>query len=274
MRGCKRIIVAAASAALAGLGQASAQYQPESYQPRYEGYESQFGAEDGLIEVDLELVLAVDISYSVDEEEARRQRDGYIAALSHPDVIMAIQSGVTGRIAVTYVEWADAGLQRAAVDWVVIGSEEDAQLFAATLAAAPLERGHYTAIGSAIMDGVERIETNAYTAPRRIIDLSGDGPQNQGAELADARARADEARVVVNGLPVITERPGHWVRPVEVNLGQWFRDNVATGPGAFVHSVETPDELRAAIQRKLTLEIAGAAPDVLELGGTGRAFLE
>lgn len=220
-----------------------------------------------LIEVDLELVLAVDISYSVDEEEARRQREGYVTALAHPDVIGAIEGGPLGRVAVTYVEWADAGFQRAAADWTVIGSEADALAFAAAVADAPLERGHYTAIGAAIADAVRRIETNQYTGYRRVIDISGDGPQNQGLPLAEARSMADDARIIVNGLPVMSDRPGRWVRPVEVNLDAYFNDNVITGPGAFVHPARTAEEFRAAILRKMTLEIAGAAPGLTELTG-------
>ncbi len=224
----------------------------------------QAAAQD-MIEVDLELVLAVDISYSVDEDEARRQREGYVAALAHPDVISAIEGGPLGRIAVTYVEWADSRFQRAAADWTVIASEEDALGFAATVAAAPLERGHYTAIGAAIADSVRRIETNQYQGYRRLIDISGDGPQNQGMDLAEARALADEARIIVNGLPVITDQPGRWVRPVEVNLDAYFEENVITGPGAFVLAARTAEEFRTAILRKMTLEIAGAAPAPVEL---------
>jgi hypothetical protein len=218
-----------------------------------------------MIEVDLELVLAVDISYSVDEDEARRQREGYVAALAHPDVISAIEGGPLGRIAVTYVEWADSRFQRAAAEWTVIASEDDALAFAAVVAAAPLERGHYTAIGAAIADSVRRIETNQYQGYRRLIDISGDGPQNQGMDLAEARAMADDARIIINGLPVITDQPGRWVRPVEVNLDAYFEDNVITGPGAFVLPARTADEFRTAILRKMTLEIAGAAPAPSEL---------
>jgi len=230
----------------------------------------------GSIDVDVELVLAVDISYSVDEEEAQRQREGYVAALASEDVIRSIQGGPLGRIAVTYVEWADRGFQRAAADWTVIGSEEDALEFASRVAAAPLERGHYTAIGAALADAVNRIETNDYNAPRLIIDISGDGPQNQGVPLEQARAMADEAQVVVNGLPVISADSGRWVRPVEVNLDDYFRENVITGPGAFVLPARTEAEFREAILRKLIIEIAGALPSPGEVDaeygvGRGRA---
>ena len=220
-----------------------------------------------IVEVDVELVLAVDISYSVDLEEARRQREGYVAALAHPDVISAIQAGPHGRIAVTYVEWADAGFQRPAAPWTMIASEADAMAFAAVVAAAPLERGHYTAIGSAIADGVERIESNNFQGIRRLIDISGDGPQNHGMDLAEARAMARAAGITVNGLPIITERPGHWTRPAEINLDEYFDRNVLTGPGAFVLAVREPEDIQMAILRKMTLEIAGAAPSRSELSG-------
>lgn len=223
-------------------------------------------AQEERIEVDVELVLAVDISYSVDEEEARRQREGYVAALASDDVINMIQGGPLGRIAVTYVEWADSGFQRAAADWTVIASEEDALAFAARVADAPLERGHYTAIGAAIADGVARIRDNNFDAPRRIIDISGDGPQNQGMSLETAHALAEEESVVVNGLPVISERDGRWVHPVEVNLDAYFEENVITGPGSFVLPARAEEEFRVAILRKLVLEIAGAAPSPVELG--------
>jgi hypothetical protein len=218
------------------------------------------------VEVDVELVLAVDISYSVDEEEARRQREGYVAALAHPDVIRSIQGGPLGRIAVTYVEWADAGFQRAAADWTIISTEEDALSFASVVAAAPLERGHYTAIGAAIADAVSRLENNGYTSPRRIIDISGDGPQNQGLPLETAHVRARDAHVVINGLPVISERAGRWVRPVEVHLDTYFDENVISGPGAFVLPARSEGEFRDAILRKLVIEIAGAMPSPSELG--------
>lgn len=230
-------------------------------------------AQGDRVDVDVELVLAVDISYSVDEEEAHRQREGYVAALAHEDVIRSIQGGPLGRIAVTYVEWADTGFQRAAADWTVISDEADALDFAARVAAAPFERGHYTAIGSAIADGVRRIDGNDYTAPRLIIDISGDGPQNQGLPLDQAHLLADELGVVVNGLPVVAQNAGRWVRPVEVNLEGYFRDNVITGPGAFVLPARAEDEFRVAILRKLVLEIAGAMPSRSELAlpETGRA---
>jgi hypothetical protein len=225
-------------------------------------------------DVDVELVLAVDISYSVDEEEARRQREGYVAALASEDVIRSIRGGPLGRIAVTYVEWADSGFQRAAADWTVIAGEADALEFAARVAAAPLERGHYTAIGAAIADSVARIRSNPHTAPRRIIDISGDGPQNQGLPLDQARAMADEAGVVVNGLPVISVDEGRWVRPAELHLDDYFRDNVIAGPGAFVLPARTEAEFREAILRKLVIEIAGAVPSPDELGRGASGAME
>lgn len=212
------------------------------------------------VEVDVELVLAVDISYSVDEEEARRQRAGYVAALASEGVLRSIQGGPLGRIAVTYVEWADSRFQRTTADWTVIASEQDALDFAAMVADAPYERGQYTAIGAAIADGVRRIEENNFIAPRRIIDISGDGPQNQGLPLETAHRLAAEAHVVVNGLPVLARDSGHGIHRAEIDLDGYFEDQVITGPGAFVLPARTEDEFRQAILRKLVLEIAGLQP--------------
>ncbi|MFS2316904.1 DUF1194 domain-containing protein [Maricaulis sp. D1M11] len=215
-------------------------------------------------QVDLELVLAVDISYSVDEEEARRQRAGYVAALASEQVLRSIQSGLHGRIAVTYVEWADSGMQRTAADWSVIETEADALAFADQVANAPYVRGNYTAIGAAIVDSVARLDNNTYSAPRQVIDISGDGPQNQGVSLVEARARADAAGVVVNGLPVI-QPDGASRYAAEMDLEGYFEREVMTGSDAFVLPARSEDEFRQAILRKLVLEIAGASPSPQEL---------
>ncbi len=136
---------------------------------------------DGREYVDLELVLAVDVSSSIDEVEARRQREGHVAALADPEVISAIQGGGYGRIAVMYLEWADGDFQRVVAPWTVIGTEADARIFAASLATAPFISGRRTAIGAAIESSITLIEDNDYQGMRQVIDLSGDGPQNSGS---------------------------------------------------------------------------------------------
>ena len=221
---------------------------------------AQAQARQASVKVDVELVLAVDISYSIDEEEAKRQRDGYVAALAHPNVMAAIQGGPHGRIAVTYMEWADEGLQRLAAPWAIIGSESDALSFAAVLNAAPLERGHYTAIGSAMNRALDMIETNNIEGDRKVIDISGDGPQNQGDDLAQARERAIAAEVIVNGLPIVQQKEGGMMNRRGRSIDAYYAEHVIAGPYAFIVRAESFDEFRTAVMRKLILEIADAGP--------------
>lgn len=219
--------------------------------------------EDGREKVDLELVLAVDVSSSIDETEARRQREGHVAALADPEVISAIQSGGYGRIAVMYLEWADADFQRVVAPWTVIGTEADAQAFAATLATSPFISGRRTAIGAAIDSSVSLIEGNAYEGRRRVIDLSGDGPQNAGPSLSAARDRADNALITVNGLPIDNSRQ-HPFRPsVTINVSAYFENEVITGPGAFISPTNEHEDFVDALRRKLIIEIAGLDPEAV-----------
>ena len=218
---------------------------------------------DGREKVDLELVLAVDVSSSIDETEARRQREGHVAALADPEVISAIQSGGYGRIAVMYLEWADADFQRVVAPWTVIGTEADAQAFAATLATSPFISGRRTAIGAAIDSSVSLIEGNAYEGRRRVIDLSGDGPQNAGPSLSAARNRADHALITVNGLPIDNSRQ-HPFRPsVTINVSAYFENEVITGPGAFISPTNEHEDFVDALRRKLIIEIAGLDPEAV-----------
>ncbi|WP_291841636.1 DUF1194 domain-containing protein [Maricaulis sp.] len=216
--------------------------------------------EDGRERVDLELVLAVDVSSSIDETEARRQREGHVAALADPDIISAIQSGGYGRIAVVYLEWADADFQRVVAPWTVIETEEDAQIFAATLATAPFISGRRTAIGAAIDSSVTLMEENAFEGVRQVIDISGDGPQNSGPSLSLARSRADTANITVNGLPIANVRQ-HPFRPsVSIDVSAYFENQVITGPGAFISPSNEHDDFVDALRRKLIIEIAGLDP--------------
>ena len=219
----------------------------------------------GLEFVDLELVLAVDVSSSIDEVEARRQRDGHVAALADADVISAIQGGGYGRIAIMYLEWADGDFQRVVAPWTVIETEEDALAFAASLAVAPFISGRRTAIGSAISTSVNLIETNRYEGIRKVVDISGDGPQNSGSSLSEARILADEARVTINGLPIQPGKQNPFRPSVRIDVAAYFEREVITGPGAFISPSEEHDDFVQALQRKLIIEIAGLDP-VLYLG--------
>lgn len=215
---------------------------------------------DGREYVDLELVLAVDVSSSIDEVEARRQREGHVAALADPEVISAIQSGGYGRIAIVYLEWADGDFQRVVAPWTVIATESDARIFAASLATAPFVSGRRTAIGSAIDTSITLLDTNAYHGVRQVIDLSGDGPQNSGASLSQARDRAAAALITINGLPIQSERQSPFRPSVTIDVADYFEKQVITGPGAFISPTNQHVNFVDALRRKLILEIAGIEP--------------
>lgn len=206
--------------------------------------------------VDLQLVFAVDVSRSVDADEARLQRDGYIAALTHPRVIKAITSGPVGRIAVTYFEWANAGYQLIVVPWTVIASEGDARAVAAALNEAPIVAANWTSISGAIDFGASLMAASGFTSPRRVIDISGDGRNNNGRPAADARDEAVRQGIVINGLPVINDRPNFGYRP-ERDLDVYYRTEVIGGPGAFIKVADGFAAFGEAILAKLVTEISG-----------------
>ena len=215
---------------------------------------------DGREYVDLELVLAVDVSSSIDEVEARRQREGHVAALADPEVISAIQGGGYGRIAVMYLEWADGDFQRVVSPWTVIGTEADARIFAASLATAPFISGRRTAIGAAIDSSITLIEENRYEGIRQVIDLSGDGPQNSGSSLSAARSRAETALITINGLPIQSERQSPFRPSVSIDVADYFEKQVIAGPGAFISPTNEHEDFVDALKRKLIIEIAGLDP--------------
>ncbi len=211
------------------------------------------------LEVDLELVLAVDISYSVDEGEARKQRNGYVAALQSKEVVDAIRSGPHGRIAVTYVEWADSAMQRTVAPWTIIASEANADAFAKKVHDAPFVQGHYTAIGSMVERAMVLFDINHANGLRQVIDISGDGPQNQGASLETARRRAADRDIVINGLSIISDQQDPWRPRVKVKIDNYYRNQVIAGPGAFVIPARDFDDFKKAVLRKMILEIADNA---------------
>jgi len=208
------------------------------------------------IPVDLELVLAVDISRSIDEEEAQMQRAGYRAALTDPEVMQAIQAGMLGRIALTYVEWAGEGAQQVIIPWTLIGTDQDAQGFADLLAQAPIRFAMWTAIGDAIDFSAALFEANGFDGTRRVIDVSGDGPSNNGPRIDQARDRAVDAGITINGLPILNDRPSPGGFPGVANLDLYYSDCVIGGPGAFIVPAEGFEAFGRAIRSKLLLEIA------------------
>ncbi|MDH3242681.1 MAG: DUF1194 domain-containing protein [Alphaproteobacteria bacterium] len=200
--------------------------------------------------VDLELILMADGSGSVDHEEFLLQRRGYARALRQPRVVNAIRSGALGRIALTYVEWSGHSLQVPIVPWTLIRSAADVEAFAQQLEKQPraLEGGG-TAVGSAILYGVQSLNNNLYEGTRRVIDLSGDGPDKDGVAAAFGRDQAVAQGITVNGLPILSLR-----RPA---LDVFFMDNVIGGPGAFSIPAKGFKDFYSAILTKLIREIAG-----------------
>ena len=214
------------------------------------------------VEVDLELVLAVDISLSMDSEEQRLQRDGYVAAIRHPDVIAAIRDGLHGRIGLTYLEWAGTASQQVLVPWSLVDGEEAAEVFAERLAASPLRGAYRTSISSALDFAHVLFEGSGFSAPRRVVDVSGDGANNQGLPVTLARDRLVDQGLVINGLAVMIERAGADDFFHLANLDEYYEDCVIGGAGAFVIRITDPDHFAAAIRRKLILEIAVAEPRI------------
>jgi hypothetical protein len=211
------------------------------------------------IPVDLELILAVDVSRSMDTDEQQLQRDGYVAALTDPQVVEAITQGRRGRIALSYVEWAGPETQYKVVDWRVIDGPASARAFAGVLARAPIQHFRGTSISNSLAFLAPQFDNNGYEATRRVIDVSGDGPNNMGIPVELARAAAVDNGITINGLPIMIKRPeGFAAIP---NLDVYYEDCVIGGFGAFTVVVHSADQFAEAIRRKLVLEIAGNAPD-------------
>lgn len=210
-------------------------------------------------EVDLALVLAVDVSHSMDEDEQRLQRLGYIAAITSPQVLQAIASGLTGKIALAYVEWGGAVSQHTLVDWRVISDRASAERFAADLANTPQQRVFRTSISGGMFYSASLLGRLPHTALRHVIDISGDGPNNQGPAVDFARNKVLAARITINGLPLMLKRATSGWYDIE-NLDAYYEHCVIGGPGAFTIPVRDIDAFAEAVRMKLVLEIAGRIP--------------
>ena len=215
---------------------------------------SAYPARADVTEVDLALVLAVDISQSMDEEEQVLQREGFVEAFRSTIVHKAVADGTIGRISVTYMEWAGTGYQRVLVPWTVLDGPDSAKAFADRLAQAPIARAPYTSIAGAIEFGVRLLRESHVHSFRQVIDISGDGINNEGSVVTQARDDAVSRGVTINGLPIMLKRPiGEEVE----YLDSYYRDCVIGGVGAFVLPVTASGQLVTGIKTKLILEIAG-----------------
>ena len=208
--------------------------------------------------VDLELVLAADISGSMDSQEAALQREGFVRALRHPEVLKAIQGGQLGRIAVTYVEWAGPHFQSTRVDWTEIADAKDAAAFASAVARPEISTAWYTSISTLITAAARSFEGNGFKGTRRII--AGDGPNNKGEMLPGARDRAVAEGIIINGLPIINNRLSPGGFPPLPNLDLYYEDCVIGGSSAFLVVANGFGDFARAILKKMVLEIAGHAP--------------
>jgi hypothetical protein len=209
------------------------------------------------VPVDVELVLAVDVSESMDRDEFVVQRAGYVRALRDPAFIRAAQSGATGRVAVTYFEWAGTVRAASVVPWQVIDDRDSAFSFAAKLQARPFSAFRGTSISGALAFGVSALEANGFEGSRLVIDVSGDGPNNFGPAVTGARDAAIARGVTINGLPIMI-RPS----PIFPAMDRYYSHCVIGGPGAFALPVRVVSEFGVAIRRKLILEVSGSTDDV------------
>ncbi|MGB3244478.1 MAG: DUF1194 domain-containing protein [Sulfitobacter sp.] len=211
------------------------------------------------VEVDLELFLAVDVSRSMSPQELELQRRGYAEALTSPQVATALQGGLLGRIAITYVEWAEASAKRVIVPWTLVESPEHAAEIAATLTATYDNNLRRTSISGALDYAAAAFEGNGFIGLRRVIDISGDGPNNQGPPVLEVRAQVLGKGIVINGLPLMTQDALSEIWGIP-DLDVYFERCVIGGPGSFMIPVKGWAQFPAAVRRKLVLEIAGLPP--------------
>lgn len=212
------------------------------------------------IEVDVELLLLVDVSRSMSPNELEIQRRGYAEALTSDAVLNVIGDGFLGHIAIAYVEWAGSYSQRIVQDWAVIGSRADAEAFAQTLTSHFSTGMRRTSISSALRSGAEMFEDNGFTGLRRVIDISGDGPNNDGGPVVPARDAVLAKGITINGLPLMTQEGMGSQWQLE-DLDRYYTDCVIGGTGSFVIPVVDWAEFAGAVRKKLILEIAGRTPD-------------
>lgn len=206
--------------------------------------------------VDVLLVLAVDVSRSIDEDEARLQREGYRVAVSDPVVVAAIRGGMIGAVGVAYVEWAGIEYQRTVLPWRRIATQADADAWASELAAAPRASLSWTSISGGIRHARQVMAECPWEATRKVIDVSGDGVNNSGPPADLQRDAALAEGITINGLPIINDRPTFGRLP-PVPLDDYYRENVIGGPGHFMIVAEDFESFGVAVKRKLIREIAG-----------------
>jgi hypothetical protein len=210
--------------------------------------------------VDVELILAVDVSYSMDMDELAIQREGYAQAIVSREFLQALKSLPNGKIAITYFEWAASSDQKIIIPWRVIDGPETADAVSNEIMRTPVRRASRTSISGAIYFAMPLFDENPYKGLRRVIDISGDGPNNNGAPVVGAREEALSKGIVINGLPIMVKEPSYSTMDID-NLDWYYEDCVIGGPGSFVVSIKDRDKFKEAIRTKLLLEVAGRTPE-------------
>jgi hypothetical protein len=209
--------------------------------------------------VDVELIIAVDVSYSMDMDELAIQREGYAQAIVSKEFLQALKTGPNGKISVTYFEWAASSDQKIIIPWRVIDGPETADAVANEIMKTPIRRASRTSISGAINFAMPLFDENPHRGLRRVIDISGDGPNNNGAPVVTARDAALEKGIVINGLPIMVKEPSYSTMDID-NLDDYYEDCVIGGPGSFVVTIKDREKFKEAIRTKLLLEVAGRTP--------------
>jgi len=210
--------------------------------------------------VDVELVLAVDVSYSMDPDEQALQREGYVLALRSREFMQALRQGANAKIAVTYIEWAGQFDQKVIMPWRLIEGRESADAVAAELAAAPYRRASRTSISGGLRFAKTLFDNSGYRGLRRVIDVSGDGANNAGPPIVETRDDVLASGITINGLPIMLKRPNPGTMDIE-DLDVYYEDCVIGGPGAFVIPIRERAKFVEATRTKLILEVAGREPE-------------
>jgi hypothetical protein len=210
--------------------------------------------------VDIELVIAVDVSYSMDLDELAVQREGYAQAIVSKEFLQALRTGPNSKISVTYFEWSASSDQKIIISWRVIDGPETADAVANEIMQTPVRRGSRTSISGAIMFAMPLFDEDPYRGLRRVIDISGDGPNNNGLPVMPVRDEALAKGIVINGLPIMVKEPSHSTMDID-NLDWYYEDCVTGGPGSFVVPIKGRENFKEAIRTKLIQEVAGRTPE-------------
>jgi hypothetical protein len=206
--------------------------------------------------VDVELVIAVDVSYSMDLDELAVQREGYAEAIHSKEFLQALRAGPKNKVSVTYFEWSASNDQKIIIPWRVIDGPETADAVANEIVQAPIRRGTRTSISGAILFAMPLFEQDPYRSLRRVIDISGDGPNNSGPPVTPVRDEALAKGIVINGLPVMVKEPFYSTMDID-NLDLYYEDCVVGGPGSFMIPIKGRENFKEAIRTKLVREVAG-----------------